>query len=150
MSQGRVSARFSALLFAVAVLGVAGCDFLKGSGGGVRTSPVVSDLRISPASVLCDKPFVVSFEYDDLQDDVTRLIVTFQPDSPEGTPREELVNWVQADGVLDLSVGGLAKYTSRFGCGEPGGRWEVKVQVEDGKGHTSDTVTGTITLVAAG
>ena len=42
-----------------------------------------------------------------------------------------------------------AVYTFSFSCGDPGGRWLVELQVEDLKGHLSNTLRGEVSLASA-
>lgn len=127
-----------------ALLGAAGCDWLEGSGSGARVSPFLSALSVAPSrGVLCgeEHPFVLSFRYDDPQQDLFQLTVklkhTLRPDQRESTSA-----WDE----LDLSVAGRATYKGHLPCGSPTGRWSVTVQAEDARGHLSNELTGIVTL----
>jgi len=139
---------FSAVL-AGGFLGVMpGCDWLQGSGPGQSSSPVVSSLGVSKSSVLCEQEFFVSFRYEDPQGDISKVRVTLQR-SGATTAREEAPLW--PDTISRSS--GTASFPFSFTpkpCAGQGGVWTITVQAEDDRGHTSNTLSGQITLVAAG
>ncbi len=127
-----------------ALLAAPGCDWLKGSGPGTRTSPFLSSLSVSPVGgVFCGpgNAFTLSFRYDDPQDDIFELSVTLVHAASQSTIAEQVL-W---SGV-DLSVAGRARYSYTFECGRPGGVWEVRVLVTDLEGHASNELTSSISL----
>jgi hypothetical protein len=131
-----------------------GCDFFKSSGPEGGVSPFVTDLRISRSSVPCGVDFQLRFQYNDPQNDVEIMRITFQHEDgftfireilfqtdggiflPEGTdpPEEDIYG-----GVLDLTVPGRATYTFNFECGIglPTGAYLISVQLIDDNGHES-------------
>lgn len=145
MSRKSVVAGFAAVLAVGSLVALAGCDWLKASGSAERTSPFVSDLRVSPSSVLCGTNFSVSFRYDDPQGDLALARVTLQR-SGDSSVREETQFW---PGTISRSSG-IASFSFSFSCGSKGGVYAVKVQTEDDRGHTSNVLSGEIRLNAAG
>lgn len=125
------------------------CDWFKASDFVERASPFLSGLSINPATVTCDQSFVVSFRYDDPQDDISLLLVTFQLTGSSAI-RVDQVLWSAGSAGLDLTLAGRARYTTSFPCGTPGGQWHMTVQLEDRGGHTSNILTGTVVLPSAG
>jgi len=147
MSRFRVgTARLLLGVSALAAAAIApGCDWLKGSDSTVRVSPFVSGLSLSPATVLCDRSFALSFRYDDPQDDISLLRLTLQHEGDDFQVVDQAL-WDPA--TVDLSVAGRAGYAFTLGCDRPGGRWTVTVQLEDLRGHTSNTATAEINLTS--
>jgi hypothetical protein len=138
-----------ALVAGLALVALAGCDYLKGSGTSSRVSPFISGMGVSKASVLCDVDFDVSFDYSDPQNDISQMTVTFFNTGTQ-TTREVKVNFV--DGApLNLKTGGRAIYTTHFFCSppDPGGTWTIKVVLDDLKGHLSNELSHDINLTAA-
>jgi len=134
-------------VLAIAAVALPGCDWLKGSGSGSRVSPFLSSLSFSRPTVLCDQVFQLSFDYDDPQRDVSLLLVSFQH-ATSATRRDRSVLW-EDGGDLDLQTSGRAAYSFSFSCSDPGGAWNVEVQVEDIKGHLSNSLHGSVTLNSA-
>lgn len=137
-----------ALLLAV-FLGAAGCDWLSGSGSDTRVSPYLSDISISRFSVLCDQSFTVNFQYDDPQDDILQLLVTYTH-TTDNVVREDPVDWVTGS-RLTFPSGDRAAYSYSFPCGEniSRGKWTVSIQTEDSRGHKSNSLTETINLTSS-
>ena len=143
-----------------------GCDFFKSSGPEGGVSPFISDLRISRASVPCDVDFRLTFRYQDAQNDVEIMRITFQHEDgftfvreilfqtdggiflPEGAdpPEEDIFG-----GVLDLTVPGRATYTFNFECdtGLPTGAYLIGVQLIDDNGHESNIEEVAINLTSS-
>jgi len=132
---------------AIAAFALAGCDWLKGSGSGARVSPFLSGIGFTRSTVLCNQPFGISFDYDDPQRDISLLSVSLQHGASTSR-RDRQVLWDDG-GDLDLTTVGRAVYTFSFSCSDPGGSWTVEVQVEDLKGHLSNTLRGTVNLNSA-
>ncbi len=145
MFRNRFVAVFAAVLAVGSLAAVAGCDWFKASGSSERTSPFLSDLRISPSSVLCGTNFSISFRYDDPQGDIAQARVTLQR-TGDSAVREENILWPE---TISTSIG-TASFPFSFPCGSKGGIWTVKVRVEDDKSHTSNELTGEIRLNAVG
>lgn len=159
-------AKVMAVLLVPAFMGTASCDFFKSSGPEGGVSPFISDLRISPASVPCERQFVVKFQYSDPQNDIEFMQVTYL--NEDGSSLQQEVLWQQGGGIfgledldltdeeleelsvgsLDLSVPGEASYTDAFECGVglSTGRWTVTVQLVDDNGHESNIRSDTINL----
>lgn len=162
----KVDKTWLAVLAMIAVFAVSACDFFKSSGPEGGVSPFISDMSISTSSVTCGRNFVVRFSYQDPQDDIEFMRITFVHE--EGFGFEQEVLWVQggaifgiedlelteeeleelAVGNLDLSVPGRASYTYSFECdtGLPRGTWTVSVQLVDDNGHEGNTRSDTINL----
>jgi len=142
----RMSAVFAAVLTVGSFAVLPGCNWLKGSDSGSRLSPSLSNLAISPASVLCGEKFSVSFRYDDPQGDIASVHVTFLR-SGDTTSRVESPAW--PDKTSKSS--GTATFDFSFSCtDDKGGLYSVTVQVDDDRGHTSNSLAGEIRLNAAG
>ncbi len=158
-------ARIMAVLLVPVFLGTASCDFFKSSGPEGGVSPFISDMRISPTSVPCNRQFVIRFQSSDPQDDIEFMRVTYL--NEDGSSFQQEVLWQQGGGLfgleedlteeeqeelsvgsLDLSVPGEASYTDAFECGVglSTGRWTVTVQLVDDSGHESNTRADTINL----
>jgi len=160
----------AAVVPAAIVLAFAGCGVFESSGPEGGVSPFVSDFRVSPVSVPCDRDFVLSFRYSDPQGDIEFLRVTYQNEG--GFTFEEEVLWEQGGGLfgledlgltdeelealeepglLDLSVPERATYTTRFGCdsGKPRGTYTVTVVLVDDNGHESSPRSDTIRLTTS-
>jgi hypothetical protein len=131
----------------VAVAAAPGCDWLKGSDTTMRVSPFISGLSVSPSAVLCGRQFVISFRYDDPQSDISLLRLTFKHEGDDLQVQDQAL-WDPS--TVDLSVSGRASYGYTLGCDRPGGRWAVTVQLEDQRGHTSNTATTSLTLNSFG
>ena len=159
--------RFPLALAAVGALAVllpAGCDFFKSSGPEGGVSPFITNLRLSRSSVACDVDFVISFDYQDPQDDIEFMRVSFRHEEGfayelevlfqtggglvpiEDEDAEELEDIF--GGSLDLSEPGKAAYTYHFQCGTalPTGSYLVTVQLVDDNGHESNTRSDSINL----
>jgi len=134
-------------VLALALLAAPGCDWLKGSGGSSRVSPFLSGLRFSRGAVLCEQAFTIAFDYDDPQDDLSLLTVSLQH-ATTSRRRSRQVLWDDS-GDLNLQSPGRAELSFTFACADPGGRWLVEVQVEDLRGHLSNTLRGEISLTSA-
>ena len=134
-----------ALLATGSLAVLAGCDWFKGSETGQRSSPVISKLLISKASVLCDQEFVVSFQYADPQGDILNARVRFQR-SGDTTAREETPTWP----ATSSRTSGNVSFPFNFTCASKGGLWTITVFTEDEQGNASNELTGVITLNAAG
>jgi hypothetical protein len=140
-------------MVSLAVVAVApGCDWLKGSELTARSSPFLNSLSISPAFVSCGTPFNVSFDYDDPQGDIFEVRVILRHEGGDASTRDKSTLW---DDQFDRGSG-RATYPITFECGgpgetrDPGGNWEVTVTVEDDLGHTSNILTGNVSLTTAG
>jgi len=150
----------------IALFAVSACDFFKSSGPEGGVSPFISDMSISSNSITCGRNFVVRFSYQDPQNDIEFMRITFVHE--EGSGFEQEVLWVQGGaifgiedlelteeelaeltvGSLDLSIAGRAAYTYAFECdtGLPRGTWTVSVQLVDDNGHEGNTRMDTINL----
>ena len=84
-------AKVMAVLLVPAFMGTASCDFFKSSGPEGGVSPFISDLRISPASVPCERQFVVKFQYSDPQNDIEFMQVTYL--NEDGSSLQQEVLW---------------------------------------------------------
>jgi hypothetical protein len=124
---------------------VPGCDWLKASDMVQRSSPFLSNLRITPSSVLCGQEFTVAFSFDDPQGDIFQAKFSYQHVG-DSTVREQTELW--PDNVSRSA--GTVSIPSQIPCGSPGGTWVLTVTVEDDRGHLSNEVTQTVTLNAAG
>jgi len=114
----------AALILTASLLLVGGCDFFESSGPEGGVSPFVTGLRINRSSVPCDRDFVITFNYEDPQDDIEFMRVTFQHESgftfavevlfESGggfvTEEGEEIPEDLFGGTLDLSVPGRASY----------------------------------------
>lgn len=154
------------VLLLSAFLVTASCDFFKSSGPEGGVSPFISDMRVSPSTVPCERQFTITFQYSDPQDDIEFMQVTYL--NEDGSSFQQDVIWQQGGGVfgledldltdeelaelsvgsLDLSVPGEASYTDDFECGVglPSGRWTVTVQLVDDNGHESNIRSDSINL----
>jgi hypothetical protein len=140
-----------ALFVLATVVPLAGCDWLDPSGSESRSSPVLTDLRVSPASVFCSDPdrepntIAVSFGYSDPQDDIYLVRFILERTSPEWT-FEDSTLWND----LDLATSpGRAIGEIYFECGgPPAGAWTLTVQAEDERGHLSNELTTGVTLLS--
>lgn len=144
----RARSRLAAALVAAAALVPApGCDWLKASDT-MRVSPFLRNLTITPETVQCGRGLTLAFDYDDPQDDIAELVVTFR--GPDGTEQaQDLVSWEPPGEGLNLSVSGLASYRRTLECDQPGGRWTAEVTVEDRRSHKSNLLSGSFTFVSA-
>jgi len=154
---------------AAAVLISAGCDFFKSSGPEGGVSPFITNLRLSHSSTPCDRDFLISFEYQDAQNDIEFMRVNFRHEDgftyelevlfqtggglvPEENPDpdEDLEEDIFG-GSLDLSVPGSAAYTYHFQCGTalPTGSYLITVQLVDDNGHESNTRSDSISLTSS-
>jgi len=141
MLSRRIFFVFAAVLASGSVAVMPGCDWLHGSNAGLRQSPFVSNLSIRPSLVLCEKEFLVSFYYEDAQGDIALARVTLQRTG--GTEvREETPPW--PDTISGMS--GTVVFPFKFACDSARGIWSIKVQAEDDLGHTSNSISGEITL----
>ncbi|MHB8836394.1 MAG: hypothetical protein ACYC9Y_11895 [Candidatus Methylomirabilia bacterium] len=131
-----------------ALAALPGCDWLKGSDPSLRSSPMVSALSIQPSSVLCGGEFSVSFHYEDPQGDIASARVSFRR-SGDTSLREETPLWPETISRSSGTVSFPFSFTPKP-CTGQGGVWTITVQAEDSEGHTSNTLTGQITLVAVG
>jgi hypothetical protein len=162
--------KVAGFLLILSALAAAGCDFFKSSGPEGGVSPFISDLRISRTSVPCGRDFVISFQYQDAQNDIEFMRVSFRHEDGFGFEREVL--WQQGGGFftgeeeltdeelealeelfpgsLDLGEPGVARYTYHFECDVnlPTGNYTVVVQLIDDNGHESNTRTDTINLTS--
>jgi hypothetical protein len=157
-------------LSAAAMLALGGCGFFESSGPEGGVSPFVSDYRVSPATVGCDRDFVISFSYTDPQGDIEFMRVTYRHE--DGFTFEEEVLWEQGGGIfgledldltdeelealdqpgfLDLSEPGRATYTTEFECdtGRPRGTYQVIVILRDDNGHESTPRSDTLRLTSS-
>jgi len=144
--------RMGAVIFAVLAAGflvvLPGCDWFHGSDPALRSSPVIESLSIQPSSVLCAEQFLVSFHFEDPQGDISNARVTLQR-SGDTAVREETPLWPE---TISRSSG-TASFPFSFApkpCTGKGGIWTITVEAEDEKGHTSNMLTGQITLTAPG
>jgi hypothetical protein len=143
---------FSTVLAAGFLAALTGCEWFQGSDPAQRSSPVISNLSIQPSSVLCAQEFLVSFHFEDPQGDITNAQVTILPTGvPEPKPavREETPLWPE---TISRSSGTVS-FTFSFApkpCADQGGTWTITVKAEDERGHTSNTLTGQISLTTAG
>jgi hypothetical protein len=160
-----------AVFVAAAVLLVlGGCGFLESSGPEGGVSPFVSNLRVSPSSVPCDREFVISFDYSDPQDDIEFMSVSYFHD--DGFVFTEEVLWEHGGGIfgledleltdeelealdepgfLDLSTPGSARYTTQVECGVgwPRGDYLVTIRLTDDNGHESNPRTDNLRLTSS-
>jgi len=151
MFSRRVVSVFAALLAAVSLAALTGCEWFQGSDPVQRSSPMISNLSIQPSSVLCAQEFTVSFHFEDPQGDIAKAQVILElTGAPEPKPRlEETPLWPE---TISRSSG-TASFPFSFTpkpCTDLGGTWTITVQVEDDRGHTSNTLAGQITLTTAG
>ncbi len=138
-------ARCVAVLALCSLAFMPGCDWLKASDMIERSSPFLSGLSISPSTVLCGSDYTVSFDYDDPQEDISQATVTLQHEG-DSSVSTETFSWPD-----DLSRGaGTASFDLSTSCDSADGTWSVSVEVEDDRGHTSNILTGEISLSAAG
>jgi hypothetical protein len=118
-----------------------GCDWLKGSEMIRRTSPFLSGLSVSAASVRCDQEFTVSFDYDDPQGDIFSVNIVLQHDGDSRT-RDASTLWNESFSRRS----GTAEYPVTFSCSDARGHWTISVSLEDDLAHTSNVLTGGVTL----
>lgn len=160
----------AAVASAAVVLAAVGCGFFESSGPEGGVSPIVSNYRVSPSIVSCDRDFVISFSWSDPQGDVEFMRVTYRHD--DGFTIEEEVLWEHGGGLfgledldlteeeleeldqpgfLDLSVPGEATYTTQFDCdvGLPRGVYSITVVLIDDNGHESRPRTDTLRLTSS-
>ena len=141
--------RFEFQFFVLLAIGsaslVPGCDWLSGSENVQRQSPFISDLRLSPAAVFCGKEFMVSFNYDDPQGDIARVLISRRLEG-ETTATEETEAWPDN---INQYTGGVSLPLS-FSCDSDGGRYEIRVWAEDDGDHKSNELSGVIFLNKAG
>jgi len=145
----RKTVRLAPLLLALALtIPAAGCDWLDPSGSSSRLSPVIGALAIAPPSVFCDAPFDIAFDYADPQDDMDQILLSFRHTLLDER-LSRTVSWGDPD--LDLTNPGRASYAEFFfGCGGAStGDWTVTVQLEDRRGHLSNELQGTVTLISS-
>ena len=143
-----VFAVFSAVLAVGSLAALPGCDWFQSSDPAQRSSPVINSLIIQPTSVLCAQEFSVTFHFEDPQGDLRNARVRFQR-SGDATVREETPVW--PDTISRSS--GTVSFPFSFApkpCANQGGTWTITVKAEDERGHTSNTLTGQITLSSAG
>jgi hypothetical protein len=148
MFSRRVVAVFSAVLAFGALAALSGCDWFQGSDPAQRSSPVISSLSIQPSSVLCAQEFLVSFHFEDPQGDITNARVTFKR-SGDSVTREETPLWPSTSSTSSGTVQFPFSFTPRP-CTGQGGIWIVTVEAQDERGHTSNKLTGQVTLSSAG
>jgi hypothetical protein len=118
-----------------------GCDWLKGSDMIRRQSPFLSSLGVSPSTVACATEFEVSFDYDDPQGDIFSVSIILEHVGDSRT-RDMSAVW---NSEFSRSSG-RATYPVTFSCADPKGSWKVSVTVEDDVGHSSNVLTGSVTL----
>jgi hypothetical protein len=136
---------FFAQVALVAVVCLAGCDWLSSSENVVRKSPFISDLKISSTSVFCNAKFTISFNYDDLQGDVARATIARRLQGG-GTTTEATEAWPD-----DINQNlGRVSFPQSFSCDSSGGQYEITVWAEDDGGHKSNVLAGVIFLNKAG
>jgi len=148
MFSRRVYAVISAVLAVGFLATLPACDWFKASDPALRSSPVISSLSVQPSSVLCAQEFSVSFHFEDPQGDIRNARVRFQR-SGDTTVREETPPWPE---TFSRSSGTVS-FPFSFGptpCTGQGGTWMVTVEVQDDRDHTSNALTGQITLTSAG
>ncbi len=150
----------AAVILPALILTAGGCDFFKSSGPEGGVSPFVSDLRISHSAVACGRDFTVSFRYQDPQDDIEFMRVTFQHEG--GFLFEVEMLWQTGGdifvdgedlfgGSLDLSVPGRAIYTYQFECDtdKPTGSYLVTIILVDDNEHESSPRSDSISLISS-
>jgi hypothetical protein len=157
----RLNRRYVAALVGVAVFSavaaLSGCDWISGSENVQRTSPFLNNLVVSPTFVFCGErnPITVSFDYSDLQGDISeaRLLLRHTDSAGKVTEREESYLWPEnisrSTGRLTVPPPGDVLF---FPCpsgasGTPSGDWQVEVTALDDKGHESNILKGKITLI---
>jgi hypothetical protein len=133
---------FFALLAFVPVAFLAGCDWLTGSENVQRTSPFINDLKFSRSSVFCDTEFSASFNYDDPQGDIARVIIARTLEG-ETTPTEATEAW--PDNINQYT--GIVSFPLSFTKDVPGGRYRITVWAEDDAGHKSNELSEEILLL---
>lgn len=148
MFSRRVFSVCSAVLALGSFAVLPGCEWFKGSDPSLRSSPMISSLSIQPSSVLCAAEFSVSFHYEDPQGDVANARVSLRR-SGETLSRDETPLWPESISRSSGTVSFPFSFTPTP-CTGQGGVWTITVQVEDDEGHISNTLSGQITLVAAG
>jgi hypothetical protein len=141
----RIARPLAALAALGALIAAPGCDWLKGSDNVGRSSPFITSLGVSRSSVLCGTEFSVSFRYDDPQGDIFQAKILLQHEGDASVVDESQL-WPD---TISRSAG-TASFPLSFSCGSSGGRYTITVTVEDDLGHTSNELTGSITLSAAG
>jgi len=155
---------------AAAMLSLGRCGFFESSGPEGGVSPFVSNFRVSPASVPCDRDFVISFDYTDPQNDIEFMSISYLHD--DGFVFTEEVLWEQGGGIfgledleltdeelealdepgfLDLSEPGHATYTTQVECGVgwPRGGYLVTVRLTDDNGHESSPRSDNLRLTSS-
>ena len=148
----RMVAVFSAVLAGFFLAVTPGCQWLQGSDPSQRSSPVLSNLSIRPAAVLCAQEFLVSFDFEDPQGDIAKVRVTFEPSGvpePKPVPREETPLWPELISKENGRVSFPFSFTPKP-CTDQGGTWSITVEVEDEQGHISNKLTGQIGLTTVG
>ena len=145
MFSRRAISTFAAVLATGTLAVMSGCDWLHGSEPGSRQSPNISSLVVNPTSVICaNNKFTISLKYDDPQGDIAKILVTFQH-SEDKLPREEVFLWPE---FQSRSNGTLTReFVNIFTCEDKKGLWTFTVQLEDERGHTSNALSGSITLL---
>ena len=140
----RNGSSFFVLLALVPVAFLAGCDWLTGSENVQRTSPFINDLKFSRSSVFCDTEFSASFNYDDPQGDIARVMITTRLEG-ETTSIELTEPWPEN---LNQSTGRVSFLVTGFcTAATPGGTYEITVSVEDDRGHKSNVLSGLVVLL---
>ena len=151
--------RFAALV-GVAVFGalvtLPGCDWLSSSENVQRSSPFLNNLVISETFILCGKAFTVSFDYSDLQGDISEARLLLRHTDSEGkvTVREESYLWPEnvSRSAGRFTIPPPGEDALFFPCpsgasGTPKGEWQVEVTAVDDLAHESNILKGRITLI---
>ena len=149
MKTTRTVRLFPSLLLLTTLLAAAGCnwtDWLQPTGSEARSSPVISDLVLSPTSVFCGDSNLVtfSFAYSDPQDDMFQVRLVAKSVAEPVSTVGRSIPWSDMDVVTSP---GRAIGDFFFVCGEqPSGVYTLAVEVEDERGHLSNVLEGEITL----
>lgn len=151
MKRSRSVRLISCLFVLGTIVPLPACDWLSPSGSESRSSPVLTDLRISPTSVFCSDPgrdpniVQVSFGYNDPQDDIFQVRFVLERTNPDWS-FTELTLWNDLDLVTSP---GRAIGEVFFDCGgPPAGAWTLTVQAEDERGHLSNELSIGVTLLS--
>jgi hypothetical protein len=133
---------FLALLALSSATLMPGCDWLSSSENVQRSSPFISDLKLSKRSVFYNEKFSLSFNYDDPQGDIARVIIARTLEG-ETTPTEATEAW--PDNINQYT--GIVSFPLSFTKDVPGGRYRITVWAEDDAGHKSNELSEEILLL---
>jgi len=149
MRKTRTARLLQSLALLTTLLAASGCDWLSPSGSATRSSPIIGELGVTPATVFCGlrNPLAISFSYIDPQDDYHRVLLTFEQTQP-GPRIDSSASWL--DGDLKTSPGRAIYDGFFFECGvDPAGVWTLTVKLEDERGHLSNELTAVVTLISS-